>query len=145
MEDQKESRIAWEGSFMTERKPPGVSFEGWVDKQIREASERGEFAELPGFGKPLAGDAAPYDENWWVKDKLRREQLSFLPPTLLLRKEAEDAHEAALRARSEHEVRQIVTEVNEKIGEALRRPPEGPPLNMVPFDVDGVVREWRAR
>ena len=32
---------------MTERKPPGVSFESWVDKQIREAEARGEFAELP--------------------------------------------------------------------------------------------------
>jgi hypothetical protein len=47
---QTGSRIAWEGSFMTERKPPGVSFDGWVDKQIREAEQRGEFSELPGFG-----------------------------------------------------------------------------------------------
>ncbi len=33
---------------MTERKPPGVSFETWIDKQIREATERGEFAHLSG-------------------------------------------------------------------------------------------------
>jgi hypothetical protein len=71
--------------------------------------------------------------------------LSFLPPSLVLRKEAEDAHAAALAARSEREVRRILDEVNEKIGEALRRPPEGPPLNLAPFDVDAVVREWHAR
>ncbi|WNI16501.1 DnaJ family domain-containing protein [Actinacidiphila sp. ITFR-21] len=38
---------------MTERKPPGVSFESWTDKQIREAEARGAFADLPGVGKPL--------------------------------------------------------------------------------------------
>ncbi len=38
---------------MTERKPPGVSFETWIDKQIREAADRGEFDNLPGAGKPI--------------------------------------------------------------------------------------------
>ena len=73
---------------MTERKPPGVSFESWVDKQIRDASERGDFKDLPGFGKPLPDDTAPYDELWWVKGKMHREGVSVLPPTLALRKEA---------------------------------------------------------
>jgi hypothetical protein len=41
-------------------------------------------------------------------------------------------------------VRRIVGEINEKIREAIRRPLEGPPLNLVPFDVEVVVREWRA-
>ena len=35
---------------MTERKPPGVSWESWIDRQIREAEERGAFADLPGAG-----------------------------------------------------------------------------------------------
>ncbi|WP_037834016.1 DnaJ family domain-containing protein, partial [Streptomyces sp. NRRL S-481] len=37
---------------MTERKPPGVDFGSWVDKQIRDAETRGEFDRLPGAGKP---------------------------------------------------------------------------------------------
>ena len=37
--------------LMTERKPPGVSFESWTDRQIREAEARGEFAELPDAGR----------------------------------------------------------------------------------------------
>jgi hypothetical protein len=129
---------------MTERKPPGVSFESWVDKQIREAEERGAFDNLPGAGQPLPDQGEPYDENWWVKEKLRREGVSVLPPTLRLRKEAEDAHAEAMRAPSERVVRRIVGEINEKIREAIRRPLEGPPLNLVPFDVEVVVREWRA-
>ncbi|MGP3983632.1 J-domain-containing protein [Streptomyces sp. KR80] len=130
---------------MSERKPPGVSFESWVEKQIREAAERGEFADLPGAGEPLPGLDEPYDELWWVKRKMRREGLSYLPPTLALRKEAEDALVAASQARSEREVRQIVGDINEKIVEATRRPLDGPPLTLVPFDVERVVREWRER
>ncbi|WEV24038.1 DUF1992 domain-containing protein [Streptomyces sp. 71268] len=129
---------------MTERKPPGVDFESFVDKQIREAAERGEFERLPGFGKPLDRPDAPYDESWWIKEKMAREQLSFLPPSLALRKEAEDAREAATKAPSERMARRIVEEINEKIRAALARPPEGPPLNLVPYDVEDVVASWRA-
>ncbi|AEN08237.1 MULTISPECIES: DUF1992 domain-containing protein [unclassified Streptomyces] len=130
---------------MTERKPAGVSFESWVDKQIREAEQRGDFSHLPGFGKPLPGLERPYDENWWIKAKLEREGVSVLPPSLALRKEAEDAREEALGARSEREARRILAEVNDRIREALRTPPEGPPLNIRPLDVEAVVAQWHER
>ncbi len=130
---------------MTERKPPGVSFETWADKQIREAEARGAFADLPGRGKPLPSLNTPYDELWWIKGKMQREGLSFLPPSLVLRKEAEDAVAAAAEARSERQVRRILTEINEKIEAAIRRPPQGPPLNLVPYDVEQHVAEWRER
>ncbi|WP_405144201.1 DUF1992 domain-containing protein [Sphaerisporangium sp. NBC_01403] len=130
---------------MTERKPPGVSFETWVDRQIREAMERGEFDDLPGTGKPIPGLDKPLDEMWWVKQKMRRENVSYLPPTLALRKEAEDALAAASRATAEPEVRKIVADINEKIREAIRTGLSGPPLNLMPFDVERVVREWRER
>lgn len=130
---------------MTERKPPGISFESWADRQIREAEARGEFADLPGAGKPLPGIDQPYDEQWWVREKMEREDLSFLPPSLALRKEAEDALRAAGRARTEAEARRVVTEINERIREAIRCPPEGPPVNLAPFDVELVVGEWRRK
>ncbi|MFD5062636.1 DUF1992 domain-containing protein [Streptomyces sp. NPDC058394] len=129
---------------MTERKPAGVSFESWVDKQIREAEQRGDFSQLPGFGKPLPGIDRPYDETWWIKAKMQREGVSMLPPALALRKEAEDTRAAVSEARSEVEVRRMLTAVNEKIEAAIRRPPPGPLLNMRPFDIDAVVEEWRA-
>ncbi|MCX4537259.1 DUF1992 domain-containing protein [Streptomyces sp. NBC_00841] len=129
---------------MTERKPPGVSFESWVDKQIRDSEERGDFSQLPGFGKPLSDIDRPYDEAWWIKAKMQREGVSVLPPALALRKEAEDVREAVSGARSEAEVRRMLTEVNEKIEAAIRRPPPGPLLNLRPFDIDAVVGEWRA-
>ncbi|MFJ9429299.1 DUF1992 domain-containing protein [Streptomyces sp. NPDC101490] len=129
---------------MTERKPPGVSFESFVDKQIREASERGEFRALPGFGKPLPDDSAPYDALWWIKGKMHREGASVLPPALALRKAAEDAREEVASAVSESQVRRILGEINTRIAEALLRPPAGPPLNLKPFDVEAEIQRWRA-
>jgi hypothetical protein len=131
---------------MTERKPPGVPFESWVDKQIRDAESRGEFAQLPGAGKPLPPDTdTTYDELWWVKQKMAREGLSVLPPTLALRKEAEDTLAAALRAPTERLVRKLVEDVNVKIRDVMFKPPPGPPLGMKPYDVEDVVRQWRER
>ena len=130
---------------MTSRKPSGARWESWIDRQIREADERGEFDDLPGAGKPIPDLDKPFDELWWVKDKLRREGLSYMPPSVALRKEAGDALLAASRAASEAEVRNIISAINEKIREANRNVIAGPPLMLVPYDVNRVVREWRVQ
>ncbi|MCL6669519.1 MULTISPECIES: J-domain-containing protein [Streptomyces] len=131
---------------MTERKPPGVPFESWVDKQILDAERRGEFAELAGAGKPLPpGTDTTYDELWWIRQKMAREGLSVLPPTLALRKEAEDTLAAAYAAPSERIARKLITDVNVRIRDMMFKPPPGPPLGMKPYDVEEVVREWHAR
>jgi hypothetical protein len=130
---------------MTDRRPPGVGFGTWVERQIREAAERGEFDNLPGAGKPIVDLDKPHDELWWVKDKLRRENLSYLPPTIVLRREAEDALAAAYEARSEAEARRILADINRKITDGNRKAAEGPPLNLMPFDTERVVRTWRER
>jgi hypothetical protein len=130
---------------MTERKPPGTGFGAWVERQIREAVERGEFDNLPGAGRPIADLDKPHDELWWVKDKLRRENLSYLPPTMALRKEVEDALGEAYQAGSEAQVRRIVAAINARIVEGNRKAASGPPPNLMPFDVERVVRTWRER
>ncbi|MFI0963769.1 DUF1992 domain-containing protein [Streptomyces sp. NPDC021080] len=130
---------------MTERKPPGVSFESWVDRQIRQAEARGEFTELPGAGKPLPEVTdTPYDELWWIKRKMAREGLSVLPPTLALRKEAEDVLAAVPALPSERAVRRTIEDINAKIREVMFKPPPGPPLGLKPYDVEKIVQEWRA-
>jgi hypothetical protein len=130
---------------MTERKPPWVGFETWVERQLREAAERGAFDDLPGAGKPIPDLDKPHDELWWVKQKLRRENFSYLPPTIALRKQVEEALEAAAQAGSEEEVRRIVAGINAKIIEGNRKAASGPPLNLAPFDVERLVRDWRDR
>ncbi|MCW5249109.1 DUF1992 domain-containing protein [Streptomyces sp. SHP 1-2] len=131
---------------MTERKPPGVDFESWVDRQIRDAESRGDFARLPGAGRPLPSEVeGAYDELWWVKRKMAREGMSVLPPTLALRKEAEDALKAAEDAPSERAARRIVEEINVRIRDMMFKPPPGPPLGLKPYDVEEIVRRWRER
>ncbi|MEU1294589.1 DUF1992 domain-containing protein [Streptomyces sp. NPDC005840] len=131
---------------MTERKPPGVPFESWVDRQIRDGARRGGFDGLAGAGKPLpAGSDTSYDELWWIKEKMAREGLSVLPPTLALRKEAEDTLAEALAAPSERVVRTLVARINTRLLAMMLRPPPGPPLGMRPYDVEEVVGRWRER
>ena len=129
---------------MTERKPFGVSWETWIDRQVREGMERGEFDGLAGHGKPIADIDRPHDELWWVRDKLRREGVTYLPPTLALRKDVEDARAAIDEATSEAEVVQIVEEINQRIRSVNRLATAGPPSNLMPLDLERTVGAWRA-
>jgi hypothetical protein len=132
---------------MTERKPPGVRFESWVEKQIREAEDRGEFDNLPGLGKPLPDAGQPAEELWWVKSKLRQEELSteaLLPTPLRLRKEIERLPETADALPTERAVREMVDELNVRIAKFLRAP-TGPPMPVRPVKPDDVVRQWKER
>jgi hypothetical protein len=124
--------------------PRRLRFESVADRQIREAMARGEFTGLPGAGKPIDGLGDHHDDDWWIKAKLRREQLSYLPPTLALRREVELGREAIARARSEDVVRRIVADLNARILEINRTGGEGPPSTLMPLQVETVVRDWRA-
>ncbi|MQA11239.1 MAG: DUF1992 domain-containing protein [Pseudonocardiaceae bacterium] len=131
---------------MTERKPPGTSFESWVDKQIREAAERGDFENLPGTGKPLPGLDRQRDEHWWIKDYLQREGLSaddLLPTPLQLRKEIERLPDTVRDLPSEQDVRDVVEELNLRIVDWLRSG-IGPQVQVRPVSTEDVLARWRA-
>jgi hypothetical protein len=131
---------------MTERKPPGMSFETWIDRQIREARERGAFDELPGAGKPLPRTDQPFSIDRWVADWARREGLdtaAMLPEPLRLRREIDRLPETVADLRSERAVRDLVDDLNEQIKTALRRPSDLP-IMVFPVDPEPVVERWRA-
>lgn len=130
---------------MTQRKPPGVEWESWIDKQIREARERGEFDNLPGAGKPLPDLDTPHDELWWVRKKMKREDLQYLPPSLAVRRELEDTRARIDAATDEAEVRTLVAAINERIRYVNTRPGDGPPSTLMPLDAESVVARWRER
>lgn len=46
-----------------------------AENKLQQAMRAGEFDNLPGFGKPFEFDEMNYDPNWWIKRKLRREEL----------------------------------------------------------------------
>jgi hypothetical protein len=122
-------------------------YESSIDRQLREAQERGEFDNLPGAGKPLPGAGGEYDEDWWVKDWLRREGAGagVLPPTLAVRREREDTDRLVDRLHSEQAVREHVARLNEQIRKARVGLLDGPPTLLPPLDADEVVRRWRER
>ena len=126
-----------------DKKPPGVSWETWVERKIRESIEAGEFDNLPGSGEPIAELARPYDELWWLRKKLREEQLSVDPPTLVLRREYHDTLARIADARTEGEVRRLVAGINEKIIYVNSHTTFGPPTELAPLNVERVVAEWR--
>ena len=130
---------------MTTRKPPDTNWESWIDRQIREAAERGEFEDLPGKGKPIPDLDKPHDENWWIRQKLRSEDLSYLPPSLALKKEVEGALGAALSATSVITVREIIEQINAKITRANRLGIDGPSVGFVLYDTERVLRDWHER
>jgi hypothetical protein len=123
---------------------PVTWYESAIDRQIREAQERGEFDNLPGAGKPLPGHGQEYDENWWVKDLVRREKITgALPASLMLRKEVEDLMDVIATKKSEAAVRAVVSDLNERIVRAQRGHVDGPPVYLAKIDADEVVRRWR--
>ena len=128
---------------MTQRKPPGVSWESFVERRIREGMERGEFDRLEGSGKPIAGLTEPHDDDWWIREKLKREQVSFLPPTLAIRRDVELAREAIAAATTEAEVRQLIAEINAKVVAVNSKATAGPPSTVMPLDVESTVDKWR--
>lgn len=119
--------------------------EGWIDRQIREAIERGEFDNLPGAGKPVdLGD--PNDELWWVRRKLKDEDLTnSLPTSLRLRKEKAVIQQTLAEVRDERLARDIVEDLNRRIMDANLHQYEGVPIYTGRLDVDATLGEWRRR
>ena len=128
---------------MTQRKPPGTSFENFADAQIREAREEGLFDDLPGKGKPLnTGDA--YDPLWWGKQLVAREGVSVLPPALEIRRTVEQEMARIQGLQREDEVRAAIDSLNEKIRKVNRSNVSGPPTTQPVLDVEKVVARWKS-
>jgi hypothetical protein len=120
-------------------------YESWIDRQIRLAQERGEFDDLPGSGQPLPGAGDHYDPEWWLKDLVRRENLTGLAPTTLaLRKEVDNLESRLAALKSEWAVRSYVADLNARIIRANRGLLDGPPVVLQLVDADAAVDIWRA-
>ena len=128
---------------MTERKPPGTSWETWIDVQVRVAREQGAFDNLPGAGKPLPNLGEEYDPDWWVKQFVQREQVSILPPSLELLRKVEAELAAIEKLDDEAAVRLRVAALNVEIAKVNATVMEGPPTRLSMLDVDKIVERWR--
>ncbi|GAA1142592.1 DUF1992 domain-containing protein [Kribbella jejuensis] len=129
---------------MTERKPPGMKTQDWVEAQLKRAQNAGEFDNLAGAGKPLRL-AEGHDPDWWVKDFIRRENIetdALLPSAMQLRKEKQQIHEKVRGMRRESEVREYLADLNQRIRVAIRDT-TGPVVPTGPVNEDAVIAQWR--
>jgi hypothetical protein len=118
----------------------------WVDLQVRQAMERGDFDDLPGAGKPIDNLGTSHDPDWWVKQLIERERVTgVLPPALQLRKDDAELDAALDRLTSEREVRDELGGFNRRVVEARRQLQGGPPVITPTRDVDAEVEQWRER
>ncbi|WP_248583487.1 DUF1992 domain-containing protein [Nocardioides sp. InS609-2] len=120
----------------------------WVDLQVQQAMERGEFDDLPGRGKPIDLGSG-HDPDWWVKKLIEREQITgVLPPALAIRKDDLELDGRLDKVPTEREVRREVEEFNERVRKAIYTPPTGPtapPVITKRRDVEAEVEAWRER
>ena len=132
---------------MTERKPAYLRHEDWVERQIREAQERGAFDGLAGAGKPLPGLDRPFSAERWAVDWVRREGGdvgALLSPLLILRRERAALLASLAELPSEAAVRAVVADFNARLLDQYRRPQEGPFLPVGVLDADETVAAWHA-
>jgi hypothetical protein len=130
---------------MTQKKPPGKTWESFIEQQIREAMEAGAFDNLQGKGQPIPDLGIERDPLWWAKKLVEREKVSLTPPALALRRDVEQALERLPRMRDEAEVRRTLEALNAQIRKLNATVAEGPPTNLAPLDVEAIVRQWRQR
>lgn len=117
-----------------------------VEGAIADGTNRGEFDDLPGSGRPLdLGDTG--DPDWWIKKTIEREKLDMtgaMPPSLVLRREARSYPEALATEHREAEVRRIVDDYNRRVIDDRKRPVVGPAPPVAPIlDADDIVARWR--
>jgi Domain of unknown function (DUF1992) len=113
-----------------------------VEKQIREAYERGEFDNLPGAGKPLRMRHLD-DPEWFARQLMEREQITgVLPGPLALRKERRELPELIDQLADEDDVRQVLRDFNRRVREALLR--DGKVL-VGGVAVEEYIEAWRRR
>jgi hypothetical protein len=98
---------------------------------------------LPGVGQPIPGIDDVLDENWWLKAKLRREQLSVLPPIMEARLVREQLLESLAELPTERNVRERVATVNAQIRRAHFAHIAGPADGVLPLDEEQVIAAWR--
>lgn len=123
-----------------------MSYESAIDRAIREATERGEFDNLPGAGKPL-NLRNTGDPDWWLKGLMEREAISpveLLSPAVALRREADGFPESLRDLPSEAAVREVLVDFNARVEADWRRPGMGRGEVVVAkrVDIDSVVAAW---
>ena len=128
------------------RHPTGADRAAYVETAIQQAIRRGEFDDLPGAGKPLPDLGDHHDPDWWIRRKIRTEQLTGLGPTaLMLRVESDELAQRLDELRREEDVREVLDDFNRRVRLARMQLQGGPPVVTPTRDVEAEIVAWRSR
>lgn len=121
-----------------------LRFESWIERQVREAIERGEFDNLPGAGQPLKM-RYPGAEDWWLRQKLEDEDLrDVMPGPLALRRQKQDIQQTLEDVRNETEAREIIEDLNARIRQSNVEMSTTPRIITALLEVRATLERWRA-
>ena len=123
------------------RKP--FDFKKVSEEQIQEGYSSGQFENLPGYGQPFVNMDDPQDDDWWIKEKLKREKISVLPPSLEILRDVEKTLAHVMTLMHEKTVRHELQELNVRIRDANLHSVWGPPSTQMPVDIEALVVQWR--
>jgi hypothetical protein len=129
-----------------DRAPTARDRAAYVETALQQAIRRGDFDDLPGYGRPLEGLGEHHDPDWWIRRKIRTEQLTGLgPPALMLRVEHAEFADRLDALTREESVREYVEDFNRRVIEARRQLLGGPPVVTPTHDVETELTAWRER
>lgn len=113
--------------------------DGYVERQIRQAMEDGEFDHLAGLGEPIPSLALTTDPAWWAKRRLAQERARdrALQAAAAAHRSATDA----LDLRNEAEVRAELDRLQKAIDRANAELPPGERVE--DLDQEALVTLWR--
>ncbi len=130
---------------MTKRLPKGADPQEVAEQALDAAAARGDLEVRSAWhGRPLDLSDAN-DPDWWIKRRLRDEQLVALPPALQLRRDRDDLFAGLDAMHSEVQVREVLEKLDGRIRYSLSHAIAGPPSTLMPLDVDELVEQWCAR
>ncbi|OIH96477.1 MULTISPECIES: DUF1992 domain-containing protein [unclassified Curtobacterium] len=114
--------------------------------RVEEAERRGVFEGNPYHGKPLPSNDGRHDPDWWIRQKIEREDIrGIAPPALALRTEDAGLDDALDALTVESDVRDVLEDFNARVKEARRQLLGGPPVVTPLRDVDAEVTAWLER
>lgn len=144
--EEPEEEQATDAPSAAPRTPNLLDRAAYVETAIQQAIRRGEFDDLPGYGKPLEGLGDHHDPDWWIRRKIESEKLTGLgPPALTLRVEHAEMEERLDELTREQDVREYLEDFNRRVIEARRQLLGGPPVVTPTRDVEGELAAWRDR
>lgn len=116
------------------------------EEEVQRAIARGDFADLPGAGEPLALPRT-HDPDWWIRRRLQEDDVdrdALLPVVMLLRREHEGLEEAVAHLPTEQLVSEHLEDYNRRVIADRREHPFARMLAPT-VDVPARVQRWRER